>query len=118
MSHVRTSPYYPQSNGKIKRWHKTIKQECIRKTVLLSKEDANRTIEKFIENYNHQRRHSSIGYVTPADRIKGKQNEFHSQRDYKLKQAREKRAFNRKQQNENLLQVQTEKPIQFLNKRD
>ena len=30
MSHVRTSPYYPQSNGKIERWHKTLKTNCIR----------------------------------------------------------------------------------------
>jgi putative transposase len=30
MTHVRTSPYYPQSNGKIERWHKSLKSECIR----------------------------------------------------------------------------------------
>ncbi len=30
MTHVRTSPYYPQSNGKIERWHKSLKAECIR----------------------------------------------------------------------------------------
>jgi len=30
MTHVRTSPYYPQSNGKIERWHKSLKGECIR----------------------------------------------------------------------------------------
>jgi len=31
MTHVRTSPYYPQSNGKIERWHKSLKSECIRR---------------------------------------------------------------------------------------
>jgi len=30
MTHVRTSPFYPQSNGKIERWHKSLKGECIR----------------------------------------------------------------------------------------
>ena len=32
MTHVRTSPYYPQSNGKLERFHKTIKGECIRRS--------------------------------------------------------------------------------------
>lgn len=95
MSHVRTSPYYPQSNGKIERWHKTIKQDCIRPAVLLSKDDANRTIETFIQRYNHQRLHSSIGYVTPADRLNGNHTKIFQQRDEKLKQARLKRAAQR-----------------------
>jgi len=96
MSHVRTSPYYPQSNGKIERWHKTIKQQCIRPNVLLSKDDANRTIKKFIEHYNHQRLHSSIGYVTPHDRLIGQHTEVNRQRDEKLQIARQQRAENRK----------------------
>ncbi len=113
MTHVRTSPYYPQSNGKIERWHKTIKQDCIRPAILLSKEDANRTIEKFIRHYNHQRLHSSIGYVTPADRLNGKHTEIYSQRDGKLKNARQKRADNRRQQKEIEMQVQTETSTQL-----
>ena len=40
MTHVRTSPYYPQSNGKIERWHKSLKGECIRPGTPLSLEDA------------------------------------------------------------------------------
>ena len=32
MTHVRTSPYYPQSNGKVERWHGTLKRECLRPT--------------------------------------------------------------------------------------
>lgn len=97
MSHVRTSPYYPQSNGKIERWHKTIKQNCIRPAIILSKDDANRTTRKFIEQYNHKRLHSSIGYVTPADRLKGNHTSIHQQRDEKLKEARIQRAKGRKQ---------------------
>jgi transposase InsO family protein len=38
MTHVRTSPYYPQSNGKIERWHKSLKGECIRPGTPLSLE--------------------------------------------------------------------------------
>ena len=40
MTHVRTSPYYPQSNGKNERWYKTLKGECIRVKTPLSLEDA------------------------------------------------------------------------------
>ena len=40
MTHVRTSPYYPQSNGKLERWHKSIKYECIRPKVPLTLEEA------------------------------------------------------------------------------
>jgi putative transposase len=38
MTHVRTSPYYPQSNGKLERWHKSLKRECIREKTPLSLE--------------------------------------------------------------------------------
>ena len=44
MTHVRTSPYYPQSNGKIERWHKSLKSECIRPGTPLSLEDARRLV--------------------------------------------------------------------------
>ena len=45
MTHVRTSPYYPQSNGKIERWHKSLKNECIRPGTPLSLADARRLVE-------------------------------------------------------------------------
>jgi transposase InsO family protein len=44
MTHVRTSPYYPQSNGKIERWHKSLKTECIRPKTPLCLEDARRLV--------------------------------------------------------------------------
>ena len=44
MTHVRTSPYYPQSNGKIERYHRTIKHDCIRAKTPLSLEDARRVV--------------------------------------------------------------------------
>jgi hypothetical protein len=48
MTHVRTSPYYPQSNGKIERWHKSLKGECIRPGTPLSLEDALRLVEGYV----------------------------------------------------------------------
>ena len=66
MTHVRTSPYYPQSNGKIERWHRSLKAECIRPGVPLSLEDARRLVEGYVRHYNEVRLHSAIGYVTPG----------------------------------------------------
>ena len=65
MTHVKTSPYYPQSNGKIERWHKTLKGDCIRVSVPLSLDDARRLVADYVEHYNNVRLHSAIGYVTP-----------------------------------------------------
>ena len=60
-THVRTSPYYPQSNGKIERWHKSLKGECIRPGTPLSLEDARRLVQGCVEHYNNVRLNSAIG---------------------------------------------------------
>jgi transposase InsO family protein len=91
MSHVRTSPYYPQSNGKIERYHRTLKSECIRQGVLLSLEDARDVVEDFVNHYNTIRLHSAIGYVTPYARLTGRDKEVFEERDAKLKTARSAR---------------------------
>ena len=91
MTHVRTSPYYPQSNGKIERWHGTLKQDCLRPHVPLSLEEARRLVRSFVEHYNHVRLHSAIGYVTPADKLAGREAEIFAERDRKLEAARERR---------------------------
>jgi putative transposase len=91
MTHVRTSPYYPQSNGKIERWHRSLKAECIRPGVPLSLEDARRLVEGYVRHYNEVRLHSAIGYVTPAARMAGREREIFAERDRKLEAAREKR---------------------------
>jgi putative transposase len=61
LTHVRTSPYYPQSNGKIERWHKSLKGECIRPGTPLSLEDARRLVEGYVEHYNNVRLNSAVG---------------------------------------------------------
>ena len=63
MTHVRTSPYYPQSNGKVERYHKTIKGGAIRVTPPTTLEEARETITRFVDHYNNTRLHSAIGYV-------------------------------------------------------
>jgi len=91
MTHVRTSPYYPQSNGKIERWHGTLKQECIRPGSPLSLEDARRLVSGYVEYYNTVRLHSAIGYLTPKDKLLGREKEIFEDRDRKLEMAREAR---------------------------
>jgi putative transposase len=97
MTHVRTSPFYPQSNGKIERWHKSLKRECIRPLTRLRLGDARRLIEIYVNHYNTVRLHSAIGYVTPQDRLAGREAEIHAARDRKLEQARSHRQLRRQQ---------------------
>jgi transposase InsO family protein len=95
MTHVRTSPYYPQSNGKIERWHRSLKEESIRRKVPLSLENAIKIVGEFIEEYNAKRLHSAIGWITPDDKLAGKAEEIWQNRDEKLAAARKMRAMAR-----------------------
>jgi transposase InsO family protein len=97
MTHVRTSPYYPQSNGKIERWHKSLKGECIRPRTPLSLDDARRLMEGYVEHYNNVRLNSAIGYITPKDMLAGRQQEIYAERDRKLEEARKQRQIRRQQ---------------------
>jgi putative transposase len=97
MTHVRTSPYYPQSNGKLERWHKSLKSECIRPGTPLSPVDARRLIQQYVDHYNQVRLHSAIGFVTPHDMLAGRQAEIHAARDRKLESARAQRQLRRQQ---------------------
>jgi transposase InsO family protein len=91
LTHVRTSPYYPQSNGKLERYHRSIKADCIRPQTPLNLEDARRVIGKWVEHYNTVRLHSAIGYIAPADKLAGKETAIFAARDTKLEAARERR---------------------------
>ncbi len=95
MTHVKTSPYYPQSNGKIERFHRTIKGDCIRTQTPLTVEDARRIVARYVEYYNTVRLHSAIGYVTPKDKLEGREQAIFAERDRKLEQARERRIAKR-----------------------
>lgn len=96
MTHVRTSPYYPQSNGKLERYHRTIKSECIRPGTPLSLEDARRMVSQFVTNYNEVRLHSALGYIAPQDKLLGREQDIFDRRDRKLEEARQERARRRR----------------------
>ncbi len=91
MTHVRTSPYYPQSNGKLERFHGSIKGECLRPGTPISLEDAVRIVGRYVEHYNQVRLHSAIGYVAPADKLAGRETAIFAARDRKLAEARQRR---------------------------
>ena len=95
MTHVKTSPYYPQSNGKLERYHRTIKSTCIRANTPLSLDDCQRLVIDFVDRYNNVRLHSSIGYITPADKLHGRAETIQAQRDVKLAAARQARKVRR-----------------------
>jgi len=96
MTHVKTSPYYPQSNGKLERYHKTIKSTCIRVNTPLSLDDCQRLVADFVDRYNNTRLHSAIGYITPIDKLQGRAEAIWAQRDTKLAAAKEARRAKRK----------------------
>jgi transposase InsO family protein len=96
-THVFCSPHYPQSNGKLERYHRTLKEQAIRPKTPLSLADAKRVVTDFIDHYNTVRLHSAIGYITPADRLATRQNQIFAARDKKLETARHNRTIKRQQ---------------------
>jgi transposase InsO family protein len=95
ITHVRTSPYYPQSNGKLERWHGSLKQECIRPACPATLDEARRRVAAYVEHYNHVRLHSALGYITPADKLYDLGPIIFAERDRKLEEARERRRLAR-----------------------
>jgi len=66
MDHVRGAPYHPQTQGKIERWHQTLKNRILLENYFLPA-DLTASIEAFVTHYNHQRYHESLSNLTPAD---------------------------------------------------
>lgn len=108
MSHVRTSPYYPQSNGKIEAMHKSLKKECIRPKAPKSLKEAQRHVTQFVDHYNNVRLHSGLGYVSPATKLAGKEREVFKLREERLEAARENRRKLRREARERLLRSEAE----------
>ena len=96
-SHVLTSPHYPQSNGKLERFHRTLKEQAIRPKTPLSLEQARQVVAIFVEHYNQVRLHSALGFVTPKDRLENRHLQIYAARDQKLAAAREKRKMKRQE---------------------
>ena len=96
MSHVRGAPFHPQTQGKIERWHQTLKNRILLENYYLPG-DLEAQIEAFVEHYNHQRYHESLKNVTPADAYFGRAQAIIKQRErIKRKTIEQRRLHHRK----------------------
>jgi len=66
MDHTRGAPCHPQTQGKIERWHQTLKNRILLENYFLPG-DLERQITAFVDHYNHRRYHESLDNLTPAD---------------------------------------------------
>jgi putative transposase len=66
MDHVRGAPYHPMTQGKIERWHQTLKNRILLENYYMTG-DLEAQIDGFVAHYNHLRYHESLGNLTPAD---------------------------------------------------
>ena len=90
MDHVRGAPHHPQTQGKIERWHQTMKNRILLENYYLPG-DLERQIEAFVDYYNNQRYHESLGNLTPADVYHGRGAQILSMREEIKKQTIRKR---------------------------
>jgi putative transposase len=86
-THITTSVAYPQSNGKLERFHRTISEECLRTTSPISLEDFKQYIGSYINHYNTKRLHASLSYLAPEDYLMNRQKEKLKLREEKLLKA-------------------------------
>ena len=91
LQHIRTSIAYPQSNGKIERYHRTIHEECLATKSLIDLDDARKQVTQFIDYYNTKRLHSSLFYLTPDDFLNDRITEKLEARNIKLQSAKRAR---------------------------
>jgi len=87
LQHIKTSPSYPQSNGKIERFHRSLEQECIRTTSMINLDDAKGQIAQYVDHYNNHRLHSSLFYLRPIDFLTGDIDSLLKARQQKLDNA-------------------------------
>ncbi len=84
VGHTLTSANHPQSNGKLERFHRTLKTEHVRRTSYLEYQDACIRLAGWIAYYNGERLHSAIWYLTPNDVFNGRAAERLAERKEKL----------------------------------
>ena len=96
MDHVRGAPYHPQTQGKIERWHQTLKNRILLENYYLPG-DLRQQIDAFVEIYNHRRDHESLQNLTPADVYFGRGETILKQRErIKRKTIETRRLLHRK----------------------
>ena len=97
MDHVRGAPYHPMTQGKIERWHQTLKNRILLENYYLPG-DLENQIEAFVADYNHRRYHESIANLTPADVYFGRGQTILLQRERIKRQTIAQRRLQHKRQ--------------------
>ena len=80
MSHTRGRPYHPQTQGKIERWHRTMKNQILPNNYYLPGE-LQELLQRFITDYNHEHDHESLDNLTPADVFYGRGDKILDRRE-------------------------------------
>jgi putative transposase len=80
LRHTRSAPYHPMTQGKIERYHRSLKN-VVKLEHYYAPEELERAIARFVEYYNHRRYHEALGNVTPADMYAGRQATVVAQRE-------------------------------------
>ncbi len=93
ITYVRTSPNYPQSNGKQERYYKTSKDATLKRITKSTRKEALEAIEKHMYEYNNVRLHSTIGYVTPMQKLRGEEPAITAKRKALAREAAASRAL-------------------------
>ena len=96
MDHVRGAPYHPQTQGKIERWHQTLKNRILLENYYLPG-DLENQINDFVDHYNNHRYHESLNNVTPADAYFGRDTAIIERRRKIKKQTMQNRRLNHRQ---------------------
>ena len=96
IKHSRGAPYHPQTQGKIERWHQTLKNRILLEHYFLPG-DLEAQIEAFVDHYNHQRYHESLNNVTPSDVYFGRDKTILQQRERIKRKTLEARRLHHRQ---------------------
>ena len=91
LQHILISAGYPQSNGKMERFYRTLKSEKIRQSSFVDITDARTQINEYVKYYNEERLHSGIYYLAPKEVFEGKTKQRLAERQEKLDTVRRKR---------------------------
>jgi transposase InsO family protein len=90
MAHQRIKPHCPEENGLVERSNRTLR-EALEEVEPSNRQEAEAALEKIIRWYNHERLHSALGYLRPADYYRGEPESMKAERRTKLSQARHRR---------------------------
>jgi putative transposase len=97
MDHVRGAPFHPQTQGKIERWHQTMKNRVLLENYYLPG-DLEQQIKAFVEYYNNHLYHESLGNITPADVYCGRDKDIIREREKIKKQTIKNRRLQHQKQ--------------------